>query len=478
MTATLSPVTRALTRAKLLARSWAPYLSHILSSMRTYVEPAVPTMAVDADCRLYVNEDWVQTMTREELAYVLLHEVLHVVLSHAKRRCEVLPDADEEQRLWWNIAADLCIQQMLARQFRHVEPKDGVKISGTVPGTDVPFLSVPGLKTGMNTEAYYTVLWSFVTHQKQQQKPVAAPSGGSKKPDQQGQQQGKGQGDSQDRQADKPGDSGQPSDNSGQGAGGTPGKGPDQNCQAPLDSSQAGSGSDGHRREYERPSRMAAQAAVRARLAECEQRIAEMESQGIGTAPGEVRAALKARLHPQPDPFDQLRGVVARSVASPLGADDYTYRRLRRRQTPGAARMRGVIRYAPECSVIVDTSGSMGGGAIQQRALTAVAQGLRKVQRPRVVCFDAAVRDARRLSSMKDFLWCGGGGTDMARACEEEDRKQRPDAIVVITDGITGWPTKRTRARLIVALLRPTNHPIPSWAKVVRCYEEGPKYAG
>jgi predicted metal-dependent peptidase len=440
--------------------------------MRTYIEPSIPTMAVDADCRLYVNEDWVQQRTRDELAYVLLHEVLHVVLSHAKRRVELMPDADENQRLWWNIAADLCIQQMLARQFRHAEPKEGVKIDGNVPGTDVPFLKVPGLTTGMNTEAYYTVLWSFMSQQRQQaRRPVSggtSPSPGEQ-PD-----KGQGGGDSDSSPQDQSKGDGKQQGQKGKAKGDSP----DNSGQGTLDPSQAGSGSDGHRRDYERPSRMAAQAAVRARLAECEQKIAEMESNGIGTVPGEVRASLKARLHPQPDPFDHLRGVVSRSVASPIGADDYTYRRLRRRQPPNAARLRGVVRYAPECSVIVDTSGSMGGGAIRDRAMTAVAQGLRKVQRPRVICFDAQVRDARRLSSMKDFMWCGGGGTAMDRACEEEDRKHRPDAIVVITDGITPWPAKRLRARLIVALCKPTNHPIPSWAKVVRCYEEGPKYAG
>ena len=317
MTATLSPVTRALTRAKLLARTWAPYLSHILASMRTYVEPSIDALAIDSDCRLYVNEKWVESVSRETLAYALLHEVLHVVLSHAQRRKQTLPDADAEQRLWWNIAADLCIQQMLARQFSHAEPDGIITIRGKVPGTDTPFLHVPNLVQGMTTEGYYSVLLDYVT---QQQQPASSQPSSNGQPEKDGQEQDAGDG-----------------------------EGDEEGSSPALDPNSAGSGSDGHRRDYEQPSRMAAQAAVRARLAECERKIAEMEQQGIGSVPGEVRAALNARLHPQPDPFDQLRSVVSRSVASPLGADEYTYRRLRRRQPPNCARLRGVIRYAPEC---------------------------------------------------------------------------------------------------------------------------------
>lgn len=429
MPATLSPVTARLSMAKLKARAWMPYLTHILSSMRTFIEPRIGTMGVDEDCRLYVNPDWIDTLRSEELAYVLLHEVLHVVLSHARRRKDVLPGANEEQCYWWNVAADLCIQQMLDRQHRRWEPKGGVSIEGPVPGTDTPMLSVPGLKRGMTTEAYYGVLWAFVQRMPREGRP--GPSG-------------------------KKDASGKPS---------------------PLNPSNSSSNSDGVRREYERPSRLVDQAMARSKLVEVEKKIQEMEQHGIGTAPGELKQSLTARLRPQPDPFALLTTCVSRSVASPIGAEEHTYRRLCRRQQPDATRRRGVVRYAPECSIIVDTSGSMCGNATKDKAMTAVAQGLRRVQRPRVVCFDTRVADERRLSSLRDFKWCGGGGTNMATACVMEDQQQRPDAIVLITDGETGWPSKPTRARLIVALCKPCLT-VPAWAKVVRLYEKGPQYAG
>jgi predicted metal-dependent peptidase len=90
-----------------------------------------------------------------------------------------------------------------------------------------------------------------------------------------------------------------------------------------------------------------------------------------------------------------------------------------------------------------------------------------------VVLYDHAVQDERRMSHLADFQWKGYGGTDMTTAIEMVDAKHRPDAIVCITDGETHWPTKPTRARLIIALVRPSNYGTPpSWARVVACYTE------
>jgi len=106
----IDPARAHLTKAKILARSWMPYMSHILTSMRTYVGPYVSTMAVDQHARLYVNPGWIQTLSVRQVSYVLLHEVLHVVLSHAKRRRQFLPEpklADrciEAQRLSLRVA--------------------------------------------------------------------------------------------------------------------------------------------------------------------------------------------------------------------------------------------------------------------------------------------------------------------------------------------------------------------------------------
>ena len=414
---TLTSVQRMLTIAKLKLRSWVPYFTHIFAMMRTVETNEVPTMAVDQANRLYCNAEFMESLTPMEVAYCLLHEVMHVVLSHCKRFRSACPQFTERERYCWNVAADLVIQQLLSRHHGLSEPKGIIRIDGFIPGTKVKFLSVPGLVHGMTVEQYYGLLLPFM-------------------PEQPGQDGGNA-----------------------------------------LDPANAGSNSDGVPKEYEQPASAIEHAMTEHALREAEKKIEKIESGKPGTVAGEIVKALQVRLHPQPDPFDQLRAVVSRSVASPLGVEEWTYRRLNRRQAEDAPRRRGYVRLAPECSIIIDTSGSMSGA--ETRALTVIAQGLRKVQRPRVVAFDTRCQDARRINALEEFTFRGYGGTDMTRAIEEEDSEQKPDAIVLVTDGETNWPTKRTRARLIIALVRKSTYSTPpSWAKVIDLTKEVPTYAG
>lgn len=419
----LSTTQRAITRGKLKARAWMPYLSHVFSIMRTHTTDTVPTMCVDGDARLYINEEFVASLTPEETGYCLLHEVLHIVLSHGKRFRAACLTPTEKERLCWNVAADLCIQQMLARHLQCAEPKGIVTIDGEFLDTGKRFLSIPGLSRGMSTEQYYGLLL-----------PLMPP------------QSGKGKG----------------------------GQGQDEH--GPLDPRDAGSNSDGEPKPGEKQSSLVERAMLDEALQEAEREMEEAESKAPGSVPGNLRKTLSTRLRKQPDPFDQLRNVVARSVASPIGQEEYTYRRLSRRQIPDMARKRGIVRWSPECSIIVDTSGSMCGR--EEKALTAVAQGLRRVQQPRVCLFDTVLHDDKRMSTIKNFQWKGYGGTDMTAAIQHADTKHRADAIVLITDGETSWPSEPTRAKLIIALVaNPGSCQPPAWSTVVHCYREVNTYA-
>ena len=414
---TLTPVQRLLTKAKLRLRSWVPYLTHIFAMMRTVETDEVPTMAVDQYNRLYCNAEFMQSLVPLEVAYCLLHEVMHVVLSHCKRFKLAVPQYTEQERYTWNLAADLVIQQLLARHHGLGEPAGIVRIDGCIPGTQTDYLSIPGLTRGMTVEQYYGLLFQHVPEQPQ-------PDGGN-----------------------------------------------------PLDPMNAGSSSDGVAKDYEEQAGVIEHAMAEHALQEAEKKIEKIESTTPGTVAGEIVKSLKMRLHPQPDPFDQLRSVVSRSVSSPLGVEEFTYRRLNRRQAADAARRRGYVRIAPECSIIIDTSRSMEGA--ETRALTVIAQGLRKVQQPRVVAFDCVCQSAKRISSVSQFSFKGYGGTNMTAAIEEEDKQQRPDAIVLVTDGETDWPKSRTRARLIIALVRRSSYSTPpAWATVIDLTKEVPTYAG
>lgn len=419
MKTTLSNVARILTKAKLRLRSWVPYLMHAFAMMRTIETDKVPTMAVDRHNRLYVNEAFITTLDTLEVAYCLLHEVMHVVLSHCRRFKAAVPQHSERERYCWNLAADLVIQQLLESLWGKHEPEGIVRLDGCIPNTKVKYLSIPGLRAGMTVEQYYSLLLPYIPDDPQ----------------------------------------------------------PQQGQSNPLDPANTGSNSDGQPRDYEEQTTGAEQAFVEHVLREAEKKIEELgEGTDPGSVAGKLRKSIERRLRPQPDPFEELRHVVGRAVSSTIGTEEYTYRRLCRRQQPDQARRRGIVRMSPECSIIIDTSGSMQG--TEMKCYKAIADGLRRIKRPRVVAFDYRLQSAKRIDSLEQFQFSGYGGTDMTAAIMEEDRLHQPDAIVLVTDGETDWPKTRTRARLIIALVKgKANYSVPpSWARVVDLTREVPGY--
>lgn len=426
----LSDVQRIVTQGKIEARRLMPYLCHVFCIMRMTETTKVPTMAVDKYARLYINPDFAASLSRQDCCYILLHEVLHIVLDHPKRFKNFMgDDATPHQQFLCNVAADLCIQQLLSRDCGDLEPDDCVKIEGCVPGTKIPFLSIPGLRRGMAYEQYAQLLIDYM-------------------PEEDGKRGGGGDGE------------GEPK---------------------PLDPEQSGSNSDGDHREWEKPQNqttVAESAQLESSLRSVEDAMQRQEDQSPGSTPGELRQALKTKLHKQPDPFQVLKQIVSASVASPIGTDYETMTRRHRRQRYDAPRKRGIIRYAPDCTIIIDTSGSMSG--LESKALTVIAQGLQRVHRPKVVCFDAAVQDKQRMSHISQFSWQGGGGTDMTSAIEMADKEQT-DCIVVVTDCETRWPLRKTRAKLVIAAVAEPRSggwmAPPAWAKIVPCYKEVNTYA-
>lgn len=430
-TVSLSPAQIAVTKGKLKARTWMPYLSHVFGIMRLTVTKDVPTLAVDKYARLYVNEEFITSLTKDEMGYCLLHEVLHVVLSHEKRFRRICPENNKHERTIFNIAADLCIQQLLSRHHRDCEPEGIITIDGDVPGTNLSFKSV--CSEGETCESYFYKLRAMYEKGKESMS------------------QGTSNGefaewvDGENREGD-------------------------YNALDPRDSGSNSSGG-GDEESGELQSSAVEEAMLDSALRGTEQAMAEHEAKNPGNMPGGLHKTLQSRISKMPDPYDELRNCVSQSVASPVGEDWYTYTRRNRRQRFDAPRKRGVVRYSPECTIVLDTSGSMSG--LEERAIAVIAQGIKRVNQPKVCCFDAALQDEKRMSHIEQFEWKGYGGTDMTAAIEHAD-KGNTDAIVVVTDGETGWPQKKTRARLIIALVQDPGHYCrpPSWARTIECYKE------
>ena len=349
----------------------------------------------------------------------------------------------------WNIAADLCVQQLLEKYDSH-------RIGGTVNIREW-MDQYPELCEGMSTERYFRLIFN-----NERDPGDSYDDGIQRKGD-------PGDGESGGGQSDDDGDD-SGSESGGDSDGGTPGKQQDSGSSEPKTGtvrSTGGSSADGVQRSYESKRDLATAGNNLAKLQDVRKELANDPSIGQGTDSGAIRQALEDRLCPQPDPFDRLRSIVSQTMPADTGAEEYTFRKRGRRTESDDEPKPGIERYAPRCTIVVDTSGSMCCQERTTRAMTAIAQGCARVKRPRVIAWDASLQQDGEISNHRQFDWSGCGGTDMSQAVEYAAKQSpRPDAVVLVTDGGTPWPSSRLPMPLIVALVANDGTP-PDWAITV-----------
>jgi predicted metal-dependent peptidase len=86
----------------------------------------------------------------------------------------------------------------------------------------------------------------------------------------------------------------------------------------------------------------------------------------------------------------------------------------------------------------------------------------------RVICCDADAYEAQSVRDIGRVQLAGGGGTDMGRGVQAAaELRPRPDLVVVLTDGLTPWPPSPPPGiRVVVGLMDETGHS-PEWADTV-----------
>ncbi|MFI2281147.1 vWA domain-containing protein [Nocardia beijingensis] len=186
-------------------------------------------------------------------------------------------------------------------------------------------------------------------------------------------------------------------------------------------------------------------------------------AQGIIGRPGSASKGwqrwAEEAFHP-PQPWRDLLGAAIRSAVCGAGAgEDYTYGRPARRSAglPGVV-LPSLRRTPPRVSVLVDTSGSVSdtelGSALLEVAAIARAVGGRR-DLVTVLSCDAAARIVHPLCRAERIPLVGGGGTDLRTGMAKAVRTHpNPDALVVLTDGQTPWPSRRPPCRTVVGLFR------------------------
>lgn len=196
-----------------------------------------------------------------------------------------------------------------------------------------------------------------------------------------------------------------------------------------------------------------------------------------GNLPGDLVAWAQGVLHPKVDWRRVLASMVREAVAVVSDDGDFTYRRFGRRSSAlPHIRVPGLQRHVAQVAVVIDTSGSMGPDDLN-RALSEVRGILRSSSvaddAVTVLAVDTMVHEVQRVTDTANVRLRGGGGTDMAAGIEAAvTLRPRPDIIVVLTDGYTGWPEEPLRVPVIVGLidhgrsLPSAWHP-PAWMRCV-----------
>lgn len=457
-------------QARVHTFEYVPYLASYIYSLREQETPGIGTAAVDAAGNLYWDPEFVQQVGKEQSAYLVAHEALHLIFDHHARSKEIMGENPTQVQVYaCNVAGDLVIEQTLA-MMRHLRPEGAIHLGCTIDSWGIT-LDFPENKS---MQHYYRLIMEKL-QAKAQDKPQQGGSDGQGSNEESSPSSGNDSSDGDGQDGD--GDDGTEADGKeapASGGAGSPSAGQGKAPTKPGAPGTGGSCADGQPRPYEieddgswdtYAGDMAA--------ARTEQAVAEYEAAHPGSVPGTLKETLNCKLRPQPDPFDQLRSAVCTSVASPVGGRDFSHRRRSRKQPPedDAPLLHGRITTQPHAVVVVDTSASMLSSDAKAKALSVIAQGLRKLTRVKVYCADYRVQSNKIVSGTTRFEWCGGGGTDMSAALEQVDRADNPDSIILVTDAETHWHSKKPRARVVVAYTGKVgsswHHNIPKWCRVV-----------
>jgi predicted metal-dependent peptidase len=174
-------------------------------------------------------------------------------------------------------------------------------------------------------------------------------------------------------------------------------------------------------------------------------------------------------LTPPEIPWQVLLRSLVNSAVTAAGRVDYTYRRVSRRQySVDDVVLPGLGEPAVRSAVVVDVSGSVGDESLG-KALREIRGILGSSRSVRVYAVDSQVQaaaDVFDVSEVKRVLK-GGGGTDMGVGIAAA-MESNPDVIIVITDGLTPWPSD-PGVPVIVCLFdeKRYNPDVPSWARKV-----------
>lgn len=404
-------------RARIRASTFtpnAPYFMGLIYAL-TLVEVGrgtLKTFAIDDKLRLYIDPEFLESITLEELAAVLIHEIGHIYQRHKKRAdraieglglrdvqvegaagttvAQLNEDSSEVfYRRLWNIAADAELNDDLRRagwrlpKFKPPAGPDGVRS----PEEDCVYPEALGAAEGLFAEEYFQLL-------------LAAPSKAVMSPE------------------------------CGSGSGGVRLQVEGPPGESPKDSD----GSD-----IKGKSEVEVIAAVKSTA----MAVQNHEQKSPGSVPAGLLRQAEEILGPsQVDWRSRLRFAIRNAVVFGPGTGEATYRRLNRKQAGlgygmGRPVLVGQRRPKPDVWVSIDASGSVSARGLGY-ALRELDGVLKMVGEVRVSSWDGAAYPPKRVRSVAQAAKQiqGGGGTEIDAALVQMlGAQQRPNVAVIVTDG-------------------------------------------
>jgi predicted metal-dependent peptidase len=164
------------------------------------------------------------------------------------------------------------------------------------------------------------------------------------------------------------------------------------------------------------------------------------------TGHSEQGRANTGKRKPKLSPAQMIRKVISRQFSNmKRGTTHQTYRRPSRRQIPDNPFITASWDSPqPRLAIIVDTSGSMSGTDIEV-ALGVIDDAIKslRLDHIRVIGADTEIcSDQTHIRNLSQVKLRGCGGTSMDHVCNKisQEKKGRPNVIILVTDGGTHWP--------------------------------------
>jgi predicted metal-dependent peptidase len=493
------PIEEWVRAARVHAAECVGWFAPALYAAPLHLSDALPApAAIDRYGRVYFNPQWVARLYEacghdrhalvRQLAQVWYHEVAHWLRAHEARAKALHADA----RLW-NLAADMEINDYLPEGMAY--PSLGGEPLAVLPRRyDLP--------DGEIAEWYYQRLVEQAREQAQaggQQQSQAggqqqSQAGGQQQAQAGGQQQQSPAGGQQQSQAD-----GQLQTQAGEGERqGAPPRAPTPLSHPVGEGSgvratksgtdeeailwDEGSGVHGQARPWELhaddPSTNALSDFDRQALQEEVARKIVEHQKEQGTLPAGWLRWAEAILKPKVNWREQLKRILRGVISEGLGHRlDYSYRRPHRRSAVYHPIYLPALQgeYKPRVACVVDTSGSISDRELMQ-SLAEVRAVLEALRIPvTIIPCDAVPYEAIRVFDGSDWLKVrqglrGGGGTNMVAGLNAAlALKPKPEAVIVLTDGHTPFPSTRPKDTAVIWAIwqhgdgEPPKPPMPPW---------------